>query len=276
MRLFKLLLFFVMPALLGVMLSLKAEAANPVSTGNLPAARVALVIGNGQYLSGELKNPENDARAMAGALANLGFEVEYYANLKPEAMLQRIFDFFHHKAAKSELRVIYYAGHGVQHQGRSYLLPVDADLASPGGIPATGFLLDDLRENLAELPTGASMIILDTCRVNSCPVKPCRSLIGNPDITEHRRSAGMLIAYSTGPGHLAGDGGMQEHSLYTGTLLELLPTPGLPVEKLFRRVTEQVYRLSDGKQKPEFIDGLMGDALCLKSAPGGACSAGLN
>jgi len=276
MRLLKLLLFIVIPVLPGTMPGAKAEAANPIRTGDLPAARVALVIGNGQYITGLLKNPENDARAMAGALANLGFDVEYYANLDQQAMLRRIFDFFHHKAAKSELRVIYYAGHGMQHQGRNYLLPVDADLASPGGIPATGFLLDDLRENLAELPTGASIIILDTCRVNSCPVKPCRSLLENPDITEHRRSAGSLIAYSTGPGQLAGDGGKQDHSLYTGSLLELLPTPGLPVEKLFRRLTEQVYRLSDGKQKPEFIDGLMGDELCLKRTPRGGCSTDLN
>ena len=38
------------------------------------AARVALVIGNGDYRTAPLKNPVNDARAMASALRGLGFD----------------------------------------------------------------------------------------------------------------------------------------------------------------------------------------------------------
>ena len=41
------------------------------------AARVALVIGNGDYAAeiGKLKNPASDAQLMADALSGLGFEV---------------------------------------------------------------------------------------------------------------------------------------------------------------------------------------------------------
>ena len=38
--------------------------------------RVALVIGNGAYKDAPLKNPPNDARAMAAALKELGFQVD--------------------------------------------------------------------------------------------------------------------------------------------------------------------------------------------------------
>ncbi|MFN8240501.1 MAG: caspase family protein [Bacteroidales bacterium] len=34
--------------------------------------RLALVIGNGNYLSSVLSNPENDAKAMAGVLKKMG------------------------------------------------------------------------------------------------------------------------------------------------------------------------------------------------------------
>ena len=51
-------------------MSLRAVQAQP-----LPELRVALVIGNGAYEDGPLLNPANDAREMARALKDLGFEV---------------------------------------------------------------------------------------------------------------------------------------------------------------------------------------------------------
>jgi hypothetical protein len=44
-------------------------------------ARVALVIGNGAYQLSPLKNPTNDARAVALALKNTRFTVYDYSNL---------------------------------------------------------------------------------------------------------------------------------------------------------------------------------------------------
>ena len=252
-----------------------SSTANAKKQDNLiPASnqqRVALVIGNGQYAMRTLKNPENDAQSMAKTLANLGFEVDYYANLDQKAMVQHIFDFFHHKAAKSALRLVYYAGHGIQFEGKNYLIPVDANLAVSSEIPHNSFVLDELRRSLDELKQGASIIILDTCRVNLCPVGRCRGVMSSLGLTDERRSSGTLIAYSTGPGLPASDGKELEHSFYTQILTELLPTPGQPVEKLFRRLTEEVFQRSGGLQKPEFVDGLMGAEICLKSGALGQC-----
>ncbi len=233
---------------------------------NTHSKRVALVIGNSRYNIGNLKNPENDAQAIRNALADLGFEVDYFSNLDQKGMVQRVFDFFHHKASLSELRLIYYAGHGVQFEGRNYLIPTDANLGLPSEIPHTGFMLDELRRSLDELQEGASIIILDTCRVTLCPVGQCRGVMSSLELSNERKSSGTLIAYSTGPGQLASDNAGNEHSLYTQVLLELLSTPGQPVEKLFRKLTEEVFHRSGGLQKPEFVDGLMGAEICLKSS----------
>lgn len=248
-------------------------APAPTQPAEIPE-RVALVIGNGAYPSSRLKNPTRDAGAVAESLKQLGFEVDLQTDLNQKAMLQKAFEFFHYKAARSPLRLIYYAGHGVQYNGHNYLMPVDANLGLESDIPRTGFLLDELRRSLDGLDRGVSLIVLDTCRIRYCPAGRCRGVMSSLGLGAENRSSGTLIAYSTAPGKPSGDDPGEAHSLYTGTLLELLPIPGLPVEKLFRRLTEEVFRRSQGRQKPEFVDGLMGAELCLLPGPGGACPGG--
>jgi len=256
--------------LLGIsfMVSAKQSQISPLI---MPHDRVALVIGNSQYPSGSLKNPANDARLMAATLTQLGFQVEFYTDLEQTEMVRHIFDFYHHKATKSALRLVYFAGHGLQFEGRNYLLPVDANPAVPAEIPNNSFMLDELRQGLDSLKEGASIIILDTCRVKLCPFGKCRGVMSSLGLSSERRSSGTLIAYATGPGLLASDGKEAEHSLYTQILTEMMTTPGLSVEKLFRILTEEVFRRSGGQQKPEFVNGLMGDEICFKTGALGEC-----
>src|SRR3972149_5269321 len=54
----------------------------------LTAPRGALLIGNSSYPVGALKNPANDARAIAEELKRQGFEVSLGLDLKRAEMLQ--------------------------------------------------------------------------------------------------------------------------------------------------------------------------------------------
>ncbi|MGP8089264.1 MAG: caspase domain-containing protein, partial [Syntrophobacteraceae bacterium] len=90
-----------------------------------PEKRTALVIGNAAYESGALRNPVNDARAMAKTLADLSFEVTLKENLSQKQMKQEI-QVFGEKLQKGGVGLFYYAGHGIQVNGRNYLLPVGA------------------------------------------------------------------------------------------------------------------------------------------------------
>ena len=56
----------------------------------LAAERVALVIGNADYKSAPLKNPINDARAMARRLSQLGFKVTKVENATRNQMERRL------------------------------------------------------------------------------------------------------------------------------------------------------------------------------------------
>ena len=62
--------------LLGIFLRLVAVLATlAVAQAQAPAPRVALVIGNADYAIGQLRNPINDAEAVAKSLEEAGFDV---------------------------------------------------------------------------------------------------------------------------------------------------------------------------------------------------------
>jgi len=64
-------------------------SASPAATER----RIALVIGNSAYNSGPLKNPVNDATAMAAQLQKLGFTVILKKNASLRGMEDALTDF---------------------------------------------------------------------------------------------------------------------------------------------------------------------------------------
>src|SRR5437879_10021486 len=106
-------------------------AAFLVSTdAALADKRVAFVVGNGAYKNvAPLPNPPVDAKAMAGVLRNVGFEVVEGTNLTRDKMTERLLD-FGQKAQGADVAVFFYAGHGIAISGTNYLLPVDVDIKS--------------------------------------------------------------------------------------------------------------------------------------------------
>jgi uncharacterized caspase-like protein len=90
--------------------------------------RVALAIGNGAYAHVKaLPNPPNDARSIAKSLRDIGFAVSEGIDLD-RAVMQKMTRDFLREAARAQVALVYYAGHGVQIEGRNYLVPVDVRL----------------------------------------------------------------------------------------------------------------------------------------------------
>jgi tetratricopeptide (TPR) repeat protein len=108
-------------------------AAPPAAAAGTPAGvRVALVIGNGAYTGVRpLPNPPNDARSVATSLRDIGFTVSEGIDLDRAAMQKMTRDFLR-EAARAQVALVYYAGHGVQIAGRNYLVPVDVRLQGGG------------------------------------------------------------------------------------------------------------------------------------------------
>jgi uncharacterized caspase-like protein len=240
--------------------------------------RLALVIGNGDYPFSPLKNPANDAREMAGALRALGFDVDYYEDAGKRLMLAAIRSFVL-RAKSYDVRLFYYAGHGVQVDGRNYLIPTDADIQSESDVAAKSADVSEMLERLGHNGAGVNVVILDACRNN--PFADGATVLPDGRRLKFRgptpaglaaidAPAGTLIAFATAPGAVAIDGLGASHSLYTKHLLAHLNTPGLPVEQLFKRVRVAVTAETRRQQVPWESSSLMGD-FCFRTANGGGC-----
>ena len=92
---------------------------------------MALVIGNAAYLNvAPLRNPVNDAMALATTLQQLGFqEVALLTNARRDGMLKAIAA-LGTKLKHGGVGLFFFAGHGIQVKGENYLVPVDAPLDS--------------------------------------------------------------------------------------------------------------------------------------------------
>ena len=75
--------------------------------------RVALVIGNSEYVNGALANPVNDADAMSSALEKVGFKVTKVKN-RSKAEIEEDVDKATMDLAAGDLFLLFFAGHGMQ------------------------------------------------------------------------------------------------------------------------------------------------------------------
>ena len=233
-------------------------------SGAAPAQdRVALVIGNTKYVSAPVvPNAVNDARVMARALREIGFVVTDGFDLVRDNMERQIREFLH-RSESARVVLFFYAGHGLQVDGRNYLLPVNARLqtASDVGFETVG--LDNVLENL-DGASRANIIILDACRNNPFAQALSRSGVAR-SVTALSGLAGYsslgtgtLIAFSTAPGAVALDGS-GSNSPFTRALARHVRTPALEVRQMLTRVRADVAAETGGKQIPWDNSALLGD-----------------
>lgn len=254
-----------------------AGAAQPTTLGG-ETRRLALVVGNADYSYAPLRNPVNDARAMRQTLERLGFTVIAVENADLPTLLDALRRFTL-EARRHDVRLFYYAGHGVQVDGRNYLVPVGTEIAGDDEIARKGADMTLLTEQLGRLEDGLNILILDACRNN--PFRDAAIKTADGRVIRFRGQTqsglaamdapkGTLVAFSTAPGAVAMDGQNQRNSLYTKHLIAHIATPGLPVEQLFKRVRVAVAQETQRLQIPWESSSLMGD-FCFIPSDGGLC-----
>jgi uncharacterized caspase-like protein len=224
------------------------------STGG-SESRIALVIGNSHYKSAPLKNPVRDAKLMAQSLTDVGFEVDARFDLNRNEMLRAIRDFGDTLRQSGGVGLFYFAGHGMQVNGRSYLIPVSADIRVEADVELEAVDAQRVLARMEEANNRLNLVVLDACRNN--PVgRSVRSR--ESGLAFINAPSGTLISYATAPGRIAADGRGQ-HSYYTEALAQHLRTPGLRVEDVFKRVRSSVQEATRGEQTPWESSSLTGD-----------------
>lgn len=222
---------------------------------------IALVIGNSQYDSpcyGNLTNPANDADAMGAVLQKLKCTIFVKKNLT-YSEYGIVFDEFTQEIIKqkADAAIVYFAGHGLNIDATDYLIMKDTPAFKTGESKTKkeSVAINDICQELNAIGDQLNILIIDACR--DTPNQLVRGLISNPKnsllgmkLTNHLPFQ-TFIAYSTSVGKSASDGNAAEgHSPYTKTLLENIGEENLPIESLFKRVRNSVYRGFDNSQLP--------------------------
>ncbi len=241
--------------------------APPIAPPLQATNRLALVIGNGSYRNAPaLTNPPNDAHAVTKALREIGFQVIEATDLDRGRMEKVLLEFLQ-RAPFATVRLLFYAGHGIQIDGSNYLVPVDAMLASKR---AANFELIDVDHILRGLDDEArdNIIILDACRDNpfESRIAPNRGIGRGAGLAAYQSvGAGTLIAFATAPGNTAADG-EGSHSPFTTALLKHVTTPGIEVNQMLTRVRVDVAAATERKQVP-WVNSSLLDEVYLAAVP---------
>src|SRR6266576_2568549 len=133
--------------------------------------RVAFVVVNGTYKNvAALPNPPIDAKSMAVALRNIGFDVVEGTNLTRDKMTEKLLD-FGKKAQGADVALFFYAGHGIAISGTNYLLPIDADIKSEMDVKLGAAINIDLTLEQTMGDAKVKLVFLDACRDNPFAAK---------------------------------------------------------------------------------------------------------
>ncbi|CAN2039298.1 hypothetical protein GMMP15_1160001 [Candidatus Magnetomoraceae bacterium gMMP-15] len=207
--------------------------------------RVALVIGNNDYISKPLDKAVNDANDMAEILTFCNFEVMKYINADRKTMRQAIRE-FGEKINKGAIGLFYYAGHGVQVKGENYFVPVGTDVHSEAEVEDECLKVSSVLRKMNEAGNPLNIILLDACQNNPFELKFSLSEQG---FVKMDAPINSVIQYATKPGSLAVET-RGRNGLYTSALLKYLPVKGLELKDFFMKVRKDVIKASNGKQIP--------------------------
>lgn len=232
--------------LIAVALLLSAQSASADK-------RVALVVGNAAYKNAPgLRNPRNDAAAMATVLREFGFEVVEGFDLDKVGMDVKLRQFASHLVG-ADTGLFFYAGHGLQVGGINYLVPVDAQLTTSAALDFETVRLD-LVQRMMEREAKTNVIFLDACRDNPLARNLAQAMgtrggtIGR-GLAAAESGVGTLISYSTQPGNVALDG-ESRHSPFADALVAEIRRSDNDLSALLINVRRAVMKATENRQVP--------------------------
>jgi hypothetical protein len=229
------------------------------------ARKVALVIGNSDYANtSRLANPVNDIRIIAASARQAGFDdVTIAADLSVNDFQKAMRD-FRAKADGADVAMVYFAGHGIEAQGKNWLIPTDAQLKSDLDLPYEAINLDRLMESVS----GAQirMVVLDSCRNNPFGRSwrsGTRAVVNGLAGVE---ADDVLVIFAAAPGQTAADG-TAGNSPFATSLAKRLPQPDVPVQLLGGLIRDDVLAATGGSQRPFVSASITGTPVYLVPRP---------
>ena len=233
--------------------------------------RVALVIGNDAYQNAPaLKKAVNEARALGGALRELGFEVIGGENLDRRGMSRKLGE-LESRVQPGDMVFVFFAVHGLEIKGQNYLLPTDVPQAHEGQesiVRDESFAADDVLDRIKARGARTLIAVLDACRNNPFERLGRRSLSGSRGLARMDPPEGVFVVFSAGAKQEARDRLSETdpnpNSVFTRVFLKELKTPSLPLDQIARRTRIAVRDLAKSvgrEQTPAIYDETIGEVI---------------
>ena len=236
-----------------------------IATPVCAQTRVALVVGNNAYLRvPPLNNAVNDAAAISEELRKFGFQVIRVLDGKAREIndaKQR----FISAVANGGIGVFYFSGHGIQVEGRNYLLPVDFSSTSVAGLAQEGISVPSVLDEIEKAKPRLNIVILDACRDNPFPTAAAVATTRGLSEVARPVPSGTLVLYAASSNQTALDAIPNQRSmngLFTGELLAAMRESRLEVRDLAQKVRYSVM------EKAQVIGHLQVPALYDNLSPG--------
>lgn len=202
--------------------------------------RIALVIGNSDYLNvDKLNNPKNDANDIESVLHKLDFDVTKVMDAKLIDIQQAVNTFLQN-LDEYAVGLFFYAGHGMQIDGKNYIIPVDFKFCDKSKTVVSCYCLNSFLEGVSSYKGKTIICILDACRNNPFAIGRGLSTGFTPFDNPPK---GTIIAYSTSADCGAFDG-QCSNGLYTQILKDSMLIPNLKIEEMFKSVRNKVSEIS--------------------------------
>jgi len=217
--------------------------------------KIALIIGNAAYPESQLDNPVNDAEAIGEKLKRLGFETILRTDATNKVMEEALADFASNLATR-DVALFFFAGHGMQIDGRNYLTAINTNFGREIDAKYSSIPLDKVIEPMENGSNKTDIIILDACRTN--PYERRWRGVDSRGLAPVYAPKGMIIGYATSPGQVAYDGD-GHNGAYTDAFLRHVSTPDITIEDLFKRVRNTLSSSTHGRQISWEHTSLMGD-----------------
>jgi hypothetical protein len=230
-----------------------------LATASAAQQRRALVVGIDNYDNvNSLMKARNDATAIHAALEDAGVTSTLLLDPTWIGMVEALSDFTEQLGPGDEA-IFFFAGHGVQIDGRNFLLMSDVPAVTPGDellLTSQSLPVDVVLDEIRSQGTRAVMLILDACRDNPFPREGLRSIGGERGLAATEAPEGTFIMFSAGDGQTAldrlSDDDPDPNSVFTRSLLTYLDEPGLPVHEMARLVRSDVRELAATVGHPQF------------------------
>jgi formylglycine-generating enzyme required for sulfatase activity len=220
----------------------------------------ALLIANGKYSHfAGLAHPSPDAAKLSAALEQLGFRVRVVRDGNREQMIDAIAEFERGLRNTGAIAFFHYGGHGVQVDGKNYLLPADADIPDERRVATRAVALDEVMTAMDAAAARASIIVIDACRDNPLPTGSGRNLARGLSVVGMKPKNSIVI-YAAEAGSKALDG------LFTPILAVALQQKGRTIEQVMKSVRSEVYAKSSGQQTPGEYNQLFEELFLSESA----------